>query len=272
MLVASIGHFVGTKVDEFLVARLGSTRQLGLYSVASELGSMPGSEIAAPLNQALLPGFAKLQHTPDGLATAYVNVLGSVSALTFPAGIGLAMVAHEAVLVFLGDQWLDAVPLLSILAIFGGIRASNSIAGSLLLSTGRVATAAAFGWLNAALLLAIALPLVDKYGAQGIASAKLAGAVILVIVVFAVVTRVAGVSAKQVVACLWRTLLASALMAVAVSSIPALSGGALVALIAKILVGVVSYTAALMLLWRLAGCPDGAEQFFLSQLRQRFSR
>ena len=161
---------------------------------------MPGSEIAAPLNQVLVPGFAKLQHSPHGLATAYVNVLGSVSALTFPAGIGLAMVAHEAVLVFLGNQWLDAVSLVSVFAVFGGIRASNSLAGSLLLSTGHVATAAAFGWLNAALLLAIALPLVGVYGALGIASAKLAGAFILAIVIFAVVTRVTEVSAKQILA------------------------------------------------------------------------
>lgn len=272
MLVASIGHFLGAKADEFLVARLGSTRELGLYSVASEVGSMPGSEIAAPLNQVLVPGFAKLQHSPQGLATAYVNVLGSVSALTFPAGIGLAMVAHEAVLVFLGNQWLDAVSLVSVFAVFGGIRASNSLAGSLLLSTGHVATAATFGWLNAVLLLAIALPLVGVYGALGIASAKLAGAFILAIVIFAVVTRVTKVSAKQILACLWRTLLASALMAVAISSVPVLNGGVLVALIVKVLVGVASYTAALLLLWRLAGCPDGAEQFFLSQLRQRYPR
>jgi O-antigen/teichoic acid export membrane protein len=272
MLIASIGHFFETKADEILVARLGSTRELGLYSVAAELGNMPGSEIAAPLNQALMPGFSKLQHSPPGLATAYLNVLGSVSALTFPAGIGLAMVAHEAVLVFLGSQWLDAIPLLSVLAVFGGIRASNSLAGSLMLGSGRVATAAAFGWMNTALLLAIALPLVGTHGAQGIAWAKLAGAMILAIVIFAAVMRVTGISVKQIVARLWRTLVASALMAVAVSLLPALSGGVLVALIVKVLVGVGSYAAALILLWRLAGCPDGAERFFLSQLRRRYSR
>lgn len=270
ILIGSIGHFVGTKVDEFLVARLGSTRQLGLYSVAVELGSTPGSEIAAPLNQALVPGFAKLQQSPDGLATAYVNVLGTVSALTLPAGVGLAMVAHEAVLVLLGNQWVDAVPLLSVLAVFGGVRASNSLVSSLLLSTGRVAIAAAFGWLNAALLLAIALPLVDVHGALGIAWAKLTGAVVLAVSIFATVLRITSVSASQIVQCLWRTVVASALMALAVTSIPSLDGGVLVTLIVKVLLGALSYSAALLILWRLAGYPQGPEEFFLAQLR-RFS-
>ena len=205
MLVASVGHFLETKADEVLVAGLGSPRQLGLYSVAAELGSMPGSELAAPINQALVPGFAKLQHDPGRLATAYLNVLGTVSAVTVPAGIGLAMVAHEVVLVLLGSPWLDAVPLLTVLALFGGIRASNSLAGSLLLGSGRVAMAAAAGWLNTALLLAIALPLVGSYGAQGIASAKLAGAVLLAMVIFATITQVTEVAAKDIIGRLWRT-------------------------------------------------------------------
>jgi len=272
MLVRSIGHFAETKADEVLVAGLGSPRQLGLYSVAAELGSMPGSEVAAPLNQALVPGFAKLQHDPHRLAAAYLNVLGTVSAVTFPAGVGLALVAHEAVLVLLGSQWLEAVPLLALLAVFGGVRASNSLAASLLLGSGRAAMAAALSWLNAGLLVAIALPVVDAYGAQGIASAKLAGAVILAVVILAGITYITEVSAKHIVARLWRTVFASALMAVVVTSVPEIGSGMLVDLIAKVFVGMVSYCAAVLLLWRLAGCPDGAEQFFLGQLRQRLLR
>ncbi len=272
MLVGSIGHFLETKADEILVAGLGSTRQMGLYSVAAEMGSMPGSELAAPLNQALVPGFAKLQREPDRLATAYLNVLGTVSAVTFPAGIGLAMVADEIVATLLGAQWTDAGPLLSVLAVFGGIRASNSLAGSLFLGSGRPGAAAAMGWINATLLLAIAFPLVTPFGAQGIAVAKLGAGAILALVILTIVTRITTVTARQIVACLWRTVLAAGCMAGAVAAIPVSGGGVVVDLVIKVIAGIASYSAVLLILWRLVGCPDGAEQFFLTHVRRRFAR
>jgi O-antigen/teichoic acid export membrane protein len=267
MLIRGVGHFLDMRSDEILVGGLGSTRQLGLYSVAAELGTLPGSEVAAPLNQALMPGFAKIQHDPHRLAAAYLNVLGAVSALTFPAGVGLALVSYEAVVVLLGDQWTDAAPLLAILAVFGGVRASNSLAVGLFLGSGRVAMAAGVSWLNAGLLVAIALPLIGGYGVIGVASARLAGGVLMAILILGAMARLTEVRIKGVIARLWRIVAASCLMAVTVTSVPEIGSGIAVDLIAKVLVGVLTYCAALLLLWRFSGYPEGAERFFLDHLR-----
>jgi len=272
IFVQGVGNFIGTKIDEVLVAGIGSAHQLGLYTVASEIGSMPGSEIAAPLNRALLPGFAKLQHDPHRLAVAYLNVLGTVSAVTFPAGLGLALVANELVLILLGGKWIDAVPFLALLAVFGAIRASNSLAGSLLLGSGRAAVAAGIAWLNAALLLAIALPIVGRYGAEGVAVAKLAGSVLLAGLIFVGIARITEVKVRYVVERLWRTFAASFLMAVAVASVPATNFGVVVDLVTKVFVGIVSYCAALLLFWQLSGRPEGAERFLLGTLRRLTQR
>jgi polysaccharide transporter, PST family len=271
MLVRSIGHFAETRADEILVGGLGSARQMGLYSVANELGILPGSEISAPLNQALTPGFAKLQHNDRRLGKAFLNVLGTVSAVTIPAGIGLALVSKEVVLLVMGPKWTGAIPLLVLLAISGAVRTGSSLSTSLFLGTGRPKMAAAFSWLNAALLLGFALPVVGTYGAEGVAMAKIAGGVILIVLIFVGVTRVAAVTASDIVSCLWRPMLASAIMAVAVASVPPAGIGLLVDLVLKAGVGAMSYCGALLLLWRFAGCPDGAERFFLAQLRRHAS-
>jgi len=272
MLMRSIGHFVEMRADEVIVGGLGSTRLMGLYTVASELGRLPGSEIGAPLNQALVPGFAKLQHDARRLAAAYLNVLGTVSAVTLPAGIGLALVAKEVVLVVMGSQWADAVPLLVLLAISSAVRTGGSLSTSLFLGAGRPGMAAAFSWLNAGLLLGLALPVVGSYGAEGVAMAKIVGGVVLIVSTFVGVTRVSNVAAKDIAACLWRPALASALMSTAVISVPGLGSGILFDLIFKVGVGAISYGAALLLLWRWSGCPDGAERFFLEQLHRRVVR
>jgi len=272
MLVRSLGHFAGTRADEVLIGGLGSARQMGLYSISAEFGRLPGSEIAAPLNEALTPGFAKLQHDAHRLAAAYLNVLGTVSAVTLPAGIGLALVAKEVILLAIGPQWADAVPLLVLLSISGAGRTGGSLSTSLFLGTGRPGIAAALSWLNAALLLGFAIPVVGTHGAEGVAMAKIAGGFILIILTFVGVTRVTEVKARNIAACLWRPLLASAMMTVAVASVPGVGSGMLVDLFVKVSVGAISYGGALIVLWRVAGCPDGAERFFLDQLRRRVAR
>jgi O-antigen/teichoic acid export membrane protein len=272
MLVRSIGHFAEMRADEVIVAGLGSTRQMGLYTVAAELGRLPGSEISAPLNQALVPGFAKIQHDAHRLAAAYLNVLGTVSAVTIPAGIGLALVAQEAVMVLLGSQWIGVVPLLVFLAISGAVKTGESLSISLFLGAGWPKVAAACSWLSAALLVGLALPLVGMHGAEGVAMARVGGGVVLIVFIFYSVTRVAAIAPRDIVASLLRPLAASTFMAVAVTSVPEFDGGVLAHLIVKVFVGVVTYCAALLLAWRLVGCPDGAERFFLDQLRARLKR
>jgi len=269
MLVRSIGHFAEMRADEIIVGGLGSTRQMGLYNVAAELGRLPGSELAAPLNQALVPGFAKLQHDAHRVAAAYLNALGALSTATLPAAIGLALVANELIPLLMGNQWTDAASLLVLLAISNAVRTGDSLATSFVLGTGRPGMAAAFSWLNAILLVAIALPMAGDRGAEGVAIAKIVGGVVLTGFIWVGLTRISEVTLKAIVARLWRPVLASGLMAVAVQSVASFSHGVLADLVLKVFVGVVSYCAALLLVWRLAGCPDGAERFFLSHITRR---
>jgi len=269
MLVRSIGHFAEMRADEVLVGGLGSTQQMGLYNVAAELGRLPGSELAAPLNQALVPGFAKLQHDAHRVAAAYLNALGAVSTVTIPAAIGLALVADELVLVLMGEQWIQAAPLLVLLALSGAVRTGGSLATSFFLGTGLPRMAAVFSWLNAALLVGIALPIVGDHGAEGVAMAKIAGGIVLTILICIGITRVSDVGGKDIVARLWRPVVAAGLMGLVVGSVPESGSGVLVELLLKVFVGVVTYSGGLLLIWRLAGCPDGAERFFLSHLRRR---
>lgn len=272
MLVRSLGHFAEMKADETIVGGMGSAREMGLYSVASELGRLPGSEIAAPLNQALVPGFAKLQEEPGRLAAAYLNVLGTVSAVTLPASIGLALVAKEAVLVLMGPQWLEAVPLLTLLAISGAIRTGESLSASLLLGTGRPAISAAMSWISGALLIGFALLLIAEHGVLGVAIARVVAGVVVMIIVFSVICRIADIRPVALGQRLWRPLVASLGMAVLVSAIPESGSGALADLALKVSAGALTYGIALLALWHISGRPSGAERMVLDQIARLAAR
>jgi hypothetical protein len=132
--------------------------------------------------------------------------------------------------------------------------------------------AAIISWLHAVLLIAIAFPVVGRYGPEGVAAAKLTGGLALTVLISLGIARFTEVTVKDIAARIWRPMAASAVMAVAVASVPASTGGVPVDLILKVLVGLSVYSAAVLLFWRLAGCPDGAERFFLGQLGDRLAR
>ncbi len=272
MLVRSVGHFAEMKADEAIVGSTGSPRQMGLYSVASELGRLPGSEIAAPLNQALVPSFAKMQDEPGRLASAFLNVLGTVSAVTIPASVGLALVAEEAVLVLMGPQWVEAVPLLVLLAITGAVRTGDSLATSLLLGTGRPAVAAAMSWINAILLVGFSLWLIGSHGIVGVALARLLAGAVLMGIFYWVICRITEIPFAELGRRLGRPIVASLFMTVPVIAAPDTGGGVLVDLAFKVSVGAVTYFAALLLLWRMSGRPEGAERLVLGFLGRTLFR
>ncbi|MEY3201150.1 MAG: hypothetical protein RIR70_700, partial [Pseudomonadota bacterium] len=122
MLLVNVGNFAQERADQMLLGRLSSAREMGLYNVANEVASLPTSEVLFPMSRVLFPGFAKLTPTPDRLRAAYLSVLGFLTALALPAGVGLALVAEDFVLLLLGAQWQEAVPFLQVLALCGMFR------------------------------------------------------------------------------------------------------------------------------------------------------
>lgn len=272
MLVRSLGHFAEMRADEVIVGGVTSTREMGVYTLAAELGRLPGSEIAAPLNQALIPSFAKLQSQRGRLGAAYLNALGTISAVTLPASVGLALVAKEFVLVLMGPQWTDATPLLMLLAFSSVIRTGDSLAISVLFGTGRSAIAAAMSWTNALLLIGFALLLVGKHGVIGVAVAKVISGVVLMAISHTMICRITGNRIHDVARRLWRPAVASLVMAVSLTAVSTAGFGAVTDLAIKVVMGVAAYSAAILVLWRIAGCPDGIERLVLNQIRQRLAR
>jgi O-antigen/teichoic acid export membrane protein len=263
MIIYGMGSFAESRADEIIVARTGASQQLGLYSVASEMGQLPGAELAAPLNRVLLPTLAKIQDEPGRLRLAYLNFVGLVNALTIPAAAGLALVAGEFVEVILGWKWRDAVPLLQMLALYGATRCAYESAVNLFMAIGRPTLAARLSWLNVSFFVAAGLYAMATWGILGVAVARFATGVVVTAVALFVVTRVTEASGRDLISRLWRPLAACVPMAVAVMALADLPGPAVVELATKVTVGGLTYFATLGVLWVLVGRPAGAEQAML---------
>lgn len=279
LLFNSLVGFLKERCSDFFVGRLYGPASLGAYNVAYELAHLPTTEIGAPINRALLPGFAKMS-TAEEVSAAYAGAVGVLAILALPAAAIIFSVAHFLVPVLLGPKWLSAVPLMQILAFNGALMLFHSSISAVLMGRGfpfRVGVAnASYVVVLVALLFVFSM----RLGVVGAAYAALLTTVLCTPVYLYQIRHCLAIGPGVFLRAVARPLLAALLTAGALRlALPAHEPAMNVAVSALWLVGgsaagVLLYTALTLGLWTLAGRPAGAERAVLDRLRsfaaQRF--
>ncbi|WP_081756013.1 oligosaccharide flippase family protein [Candidatus Contendibacter odensensis] len=263
ILLQNIGIYLEQRMDKLLVGKCESAAWVGTYSVADEIASIPGTELLAPLNRALLPALVAQLHEPARVRETYLLALSVQCLIGFPASVGLMLVADQAVAILLGPHWLEAIVLLKWLSIGGLVAAMTASGRYLLLAAGHAKSLAVTSWLQVvlfALTATVAFPIMN---AERIAILRVVVAFITGSVVLAfLLRRFPIVNGSDIVRAIIRPLVATAIMTMAVISLQSsawvIGSGAL---IAEVVLGVTVYVLMIIGLWRVVGRPNGAEYF-----------
>lgn len=264
--------FLRERIDALVVGKLAGPEPLGLYTVAQEIADLPTSELAQPIARAAFPGYARIAEDHGRLASAYLESLGLVMAICLPAAIGIGLLADPLVRVLLGPAWIGAVPLVEALVLYGLMRTVSTLAGPVYLALGRVRIEPALLALYLAMLLPL-LPLMVLWtGVFGAVLALSVCAAVNLVLNLVVLARLLGLGPARMLAVVWRTLLAAALMAVGVALVDGLVEPPAARLLAGIGTGGPLFAAGLLGLWRLAGRPPGAERTLLARAADLLAR
>jgi lipopolysaccharide exporter len=260
------------RFPHFLIGRLLGAHSLGMFTLAYDVATMPATEISAPVNRAAFPGYSRMASDLAEFKRTFLDIGALVLAVALPAGVGVALVADEAVRVVLGPQWMDAVPLMRVLAISAVIVAATGNNGIAHLALGHTRAVALQSGLRLGVLVLLSTLLVDDFGLRGIAIAELVGAAACFVASFPVILSQLDMSVRVYILNVWRPVVASALMVpvvLAVKSVadpdPTLAQAALT-LAYAVPAGMVTYVISLYLLWRIAGQPDGAERVLANKV------
>ena len=273
LLMANVLVFLKERLTDFIIGRAQGAATLGLYNVAYELANLPTSELGAPINRALLPGFSQLAHDREQLRRAYVNAIGILALFALPAAAGIYAIAEFIVPVVLGARWVAAVPLMQILAIFGAMQLFHSSICAVLIATGHPPAVVKANVIFVLLLVTLLIVLVERFGAYG-AAVAVVGASILSTPAFLIAIRVhTGIEQASFVFAIARPLLASAAMVAVLRAVmPAYSssmavGEAAWLLLGSVALGAIVYAVAVTLLWLAARRPQSAERLVFEQAR-----
>src|SRR6185437_16588163 len=90
MLQNFIG-FLKTRSSDFVVGRMSGPSALGIFSVAAEISNMPGTELVAPINRAILPAYMSLAKDLPALQREFLSVMSIITLLAVPAVAGFAV-------------------------------------------------------------------------------------------------------------------------------------------------------------------------------------
>lgn len=277
MLLNNFVSFFKERSSDFFVGRLLGAAPLGLYNISYEIGSMPTTELSAPINRALLPGFARLAHDPVAMRAAYRNAIGALALLAVPVAAGLFAVAPFLVPVMLGTKWLAAVPLMEVLALNGGILLFHSSICAVVIAAGRPDRVSTTNMIYVALMLVLLTVLVPLLGIIGVAYAAILTSIAATPIYLLQVRRSLGIPAAEFVRAAARPVGAAVAMALAVRwLLPEWTATMTVLhsaewLLAGVVGGAVVYAVMVLLLWLANGRPAGMESVLLAKVRMRLA-
>lgn len=274
LVLSSTLYYFREQSSNIALGRLAGPRATGLYTLSYDFASLPTQQLIAPINRAVLPGLVKLSAQPAELARSALTVFALTATLAIPAGVGLAATAPIVVPLLLGHQWLDAVPVLQLLALASSTTAllSSSWAAFLALQSPRTPALVDCGFV--AILAVLLIVLCPRFGAQGAAAAALITAVLIVPVNYALLFRKLKLRLRGLPAIVVRPVIASTVMYFALrqpvtAMMSTSSAGMLVALLALIAIGSIVYLIVLTLLWILWRRPAGPETLALEWIEPR---
>lgn len=159
--------------DNIFVGKMMGTNYLGIYQNAYKISTLPITEITDSVNKVMFPVYTKFSDDKARLLKAFGKVTGVTSLLALVLGAVIFLFAEQIVLIILGQNWILAIPVVKVLALYGILRTIFGNFAPLFLSVEKQNYVAIMTFVRMLALLVIIFPLVSAYGMIGAAYAMI---------------------------------------------------------------------------------------------------
>jgi PST family polysaccharide transporter len=236
-------------IDYVIVGRLFGLIQLSIYTLAYRLPEMLLIGNLWVMAGVVFPVFSTIQDRPDELRQGFLTSIRIVDLIALPICLGLLIAAEPIVRVVFGNQWLDTIPIVRILAVYAWVYSLGYHVGGLYKAIGRPDISLKLSIFTLCIIIP-ALLIGSRWGLIGIAMGHLVAILIRRIVSLTIATRFVNVSIFEVIGELRPSFLSALVMTpIVVSEIyltPNFSSFLQLGLI--VLSGAVSYLGTLWLI------------------------
>nr|MDT0663745.1 oligosaccharide flippase family protein [Micromonospora sp. DSM 115978] len=204
--------------DKVIVGRFLGAAALGHYGLAQRVLMYPVTSVSAALQEVMFAGLSRVQDDHAAFRSIYFRACAATALICFPVMALLAVVAEDAVLVVLGEDWRPLVALVWILAPIGGLQSVTFSVGVIYNAKGRTDLLLRWGVFSGSLMLGsyfAGLP----WGVNGVAAAYAVTILLLIAPGFMIPFRLIDARLRDLVAAVWPQLWTSLAMAAAVAAV-----------------------------------------------------
>jgi O-antigen/teichoic acid export membrane protein len=166
---------IGYAAPTFVLGKMVTEEQLGLYVLAGQLISIPLDFFTKIISPVLLTGFAKKQDDIVSLNNAVLRISELIAVVSLPL-VGYIMVCAPALMFFLwGPQYIDATIPCVLLGLLIASRTQSSVLGTVYVAVGRPYLHRRYVILMTSVIILLIYPAVRYYGLAGAAMTSVAG-------------------------------------------------------------------------------------------------
>lgn len=130
-------NYWARNADNLLIGKMLGDGALGIYTKSYALMMLPIRNISGVISRIMFPSFSILQDDIPQIRVIYLKATRLIAFITFPMMTGLAILAEPFVLVAFGKDWVEMIPIISILSILGAVQSILTLNGAIYNSLGK---------------------------------------------------------------------------------------------------------------------------------------
>ena len=136
VLVSRLSWYAYSNSDFVIAGRLLGKTALGSYNLAWTLAMLPLEKVTTLIGSVTPAFYAAINEDNNALRRYLLRPIEAITLLLFPSMLGLSLVANDAVLAVLGNQWEASIQPLQLLSLYVCVRSIMPLFPQVLTATG----------------------------------------------------------------------------------------------------------------------------------------
>lgn len=170
LMAASLIGFAFFQIDNASVGKWLGVTALGFYSMAFTVCNIPATNMAHVVNRVMFPTYSRLQDDLTEMRKVYLSTIKYISMASFPAAIGLFVLAGPIIRALYHEKWIPAIPLFHVLAFYGLARSIGATPGAVFMSLGKPDLVRKVSTLQLLIAAPLVYPVLRHFGTIGVAA------------------------------------------------------------------------------------------------------
>lgn len=205
MSFSAVLGFATMNADRFIVGHFMGATQLGLYTMAFVIATMPCKAISELATKVVFPAYTRLNDDHEAIVSFMTRVMRITGIVSVPVGLAIAVPAPGYVSLLLSGRWSGMVPSLQVLAVLGVLQAIGYNFPAAYKALGRPSALWKFNLLKLVLVVPAWLAFVSG-GILGISAVQLVAEAAVLPLYALVLARYLGIPMDRLWRALWPSL------------------------------------------------------------------